>query len=84
MTDEQRKRVHVITYSCEDREELAERIVALEDLVGNLRKAVSEMVTHIKTTCSICDEDFCSSWDEENERCMFESWAREYGVEVKS
>lgn len=32
MTDEQRKRVHAITYSCEDREELAERIVALEIL----------------------------------------------------
>ena len=31
MTDEQRKRVHEITYSTEDREELAERIVALED-----------------------------------------------------
>ena len=31
MTDEQRKRVHDITYSTQDREELAERIVRLED-----------------------------------------------------
>ena len=31
MTDEQRRRVHEITYSTQDREELAERIVRLED-----------------------------------------------------
>lgn len=31
MTDEQRKRIHDITYSTDDREELAERIVRLED-----------------------------------------------------
>lgn len=31
MTDEQRKRIHAITYSTQDREELAERIVNLED-----------------------------------------------------
>lgn len=31
MTDEQRKRIHAITYSTQDREELAERIVKLED-----------------------------------------------------
>ena len=37
MTDEQRKRVHEITYSTEDREELAERIVALEDKRDKLR-----------------------------------------------
>ena len=32
MTDEQRKRIHAITYSTDDRAELAERIVALEEL----------------------------------------------------
>lgn len=32
MTDEQRKRIHDIEYSCDSRAELAERIVALEDL----------------------------------------------------
>ena len=31
MTDEQRKRIHAITYSTDDRAELAERIVRLED-----------------------------------------------------
>ena len=38
MTDEQRKRVHDITYSTEDREELAKRIVALEDKRDKLRR----------------------------------------------
>lgn len=37
-TDEQRRRVHDITYSTEDREELAERIVALEDERDKLRR----------------------------------------------
>jgi DNA repair exonuclease SbcCD ATPase subunit len=31
MTDEQRKRIHDIEYSCDSRAELAERIVRLED-----------------------------------------------------
>ena len=43
MTDEQRKRIHDITYSTDDRMELAERIVALEaesaDLKRQLRQA---------------------------------------------
>lgn len=38
MTDEQRKRIHVITYSTDDRMELAERIVELEDENAQLRK----------------------------------------------
>lgn len=37
MTDEQRKRVHDITYNTQDREELAERIVRLEDENARLR-----------------------------------------------
>ena len=43
MTDEQRKRVHDITYSCDDRAELAERIVALEDENAKLRELVRDM-----------------------------------------
>lgn len=31
MTDDQRRRIHDIEYSCDSREELAERIVGLED-----------------------------------------------------
>ena len=37
MTDEQRKSVHDITYSTDDRMELAERIVALEDENAKLK-----------------------------------------------
>ena len=42
MTDEQRRRVHEITYSTDDRAELAERIVALEELVVQAYKCKLE------------------------------------------
>ena len=35
MTDEQLQRIHDIEYSCDSREELAERIVGLEDELAN-------------------------------------------------
>ena len=38
MTDEQMKRVHDITYSTQDRMELAERIVALEELCESRKR----------------------------------------------
>jgi hypothetical protein len=41
MTDEQLQRIHDIEYSCDSREELAERIVALEDENAKLRKLLS-------------------------------------------
>lgn len=40
MTDEQRKRVHAITYSTDDRAELAERIVTLKDENKKLQERV--------------------------------------------
>ena len=42
MTDEQRKRIHDITYSTDDREELAERIVAIEDENARLRSCLRD------------------------------------------
>jgi len=36
VTDEQKQRVHDLLYSCDSREELCERIVALEDENGRL------------------------------------------------
>ena len=42
MTDERRKRVHDITYSTDSREELAERIVALERENERLREILHE------------------------------------------
>ena len=48
MTDEQRKRIHAITYSTQDRMELAERIVALEDENAKLRELVSCMYRNMQ------------------------------------
>jgi len=48
MTNEQRKRVHDITYSTEDREELAERIVKLED-ERDLYSGLVEVMDHPDT-----------------------------------
>ena len=47
MTDEQRKRIHDITYSTQDRMELAERIVALEDENAKLRIIVCSWYPHM-------------------------------------
>ena len=43
MTDEQRKRTHEILYSTQSREELAKRIVALEDENAKLREQVTQL-----------------------------------------
>lgn len=43
MTDEQRKRIHKIVYSCDDRAEMAERIVVLEDENAKMRELVRDM-----------------------------------------
>ena len=42
MTDEQRQRIHAITYSTEDRMELAERIVRLEDENADLKRQLRQ------------------------------------------
>lgn len=42
MTDEQRKRIHDITYSTDDRMELAERIVQLEDESADLKRQLRQ------------------------------------------
>ena len=47
MTDEQRQRIHAITYSTQDRMELAERIVELEDENAKLRIIVCNWYPHM-------------------------------------
>lgn len=47
MTNEQRKRIHAITYSTQDRMELDERIVALEDENAKLRELVRKWYPHM-------------------------------------
>lgn len=46
MTDEQRQRIHDIEYSCDSREELAERIVVLEDKL-TMYENDHQIATHI-------------------------------------
>lgn len=76
MTDEQRKRVHAITYSTDDRAELAERIVTLEDENAKMRELCEDMLSCIEIreafrrppTAEMCKE--------------FADRARELGIEV--
>jgi len=48
-----------------------------------LRKLVKRMHRHIKQTCDVCDEYYCSNFDEDNECCVFDVLARELGIEVE-
>lgn len=48
-----------------------------------LRKLVKRMHRHIKQMCDVCDEYYCSNFDEENECCVFDVLARELGIEVE-
>jgi len=86
MTDEQRKRVHDITYSTDDREELAERIVRLED-ERDLYSSLVEDMDHPDTAnqlraenAKLQDENArlrsCMSDDAENARQIMGENAR--------
>lgn len=48
---------------------------------AKLRKLVKRMHRHIKQTCDVCDEYYCSNFDEDNECCVFDVLARELGVD---
>lgn len=56
MTDEQRKRIHDITYSTDSREELAERIVKLED-ERDLYSGLVEVMDHPDTADQLREEN---------------------------
>ena len=49
---------------------------------AKLQKVCKRMHDHIKDSCDVCDEYYCSSWDEDNERCVFDSYMHELGIEV--
>ena len=72
MTDEQRKRIHAITYSTQDREELAKRIVALEDENAKLRIIVCNWYPHMVKRVGI---DALTQWG-------YMDVLRELGIEV--
>ena len=73
MTDEQRKRIHAITYSTDDRAELAERIVALEDERDKLRELVRDMWHEGAFEAGACYEKAAERLEERT---------RELGIEV--
>lgn len=51
--------------------------------VDLMRRVCVRMHEHIKQTCDVCDEYYCSSWDEDNECCVFDTMLREVlGVKV--
>lgn len=49
---------------------------------AKLQKVCKRMHDHIKDSCDVCDEYYCSSWDEDNECCVFDSYMRELGIEA--
>ena len=60
MTDEERKkRIHDITYSTDDREELAERIVALEELCADMNTCISHGAGWSCDDCPLHDTEKC-------------------------
>ena len=54
----------------------------LADENRKLRELVKRMHGHIKENCDTCDDWYCSSFDEDNECCVYDTLAREVGVEV--
>ena len=72
MTDNQRERIHEIVYSTDSREELAERIVALEELAEDLLFVV----------CDGCHERLCEMPIEEhpNVTCDYDNRRKALGV----
>ena len=55
----------------------------LADENRKLRELVKRMHGHIKENCDTCDGWYCSSFDEDNECCVYDTLAREVGVEVE-
>lgn len=55
----------------------------VEERCTKLRELVKRMHRHIRQTCGECDGWYCSNFDEDNECCVYDTLAREVGVEVK-
>jgi len=49
---------------------------------AKLRELVKRMHGHIRQTCGECDGWYCSSFDEDNECCVYDTLVRELGTEV--
>ena len=55
---------------------------ALQIENAKLHILCKRMHDHIKDSCDVCDEYYCSSWDEDNECCVFDSYMTELGIEA--
>lgn len=60
---------------------LLSRYEKLESENAKLRELVKRMHRHIRQTCGECDGWYCSNFDEDNECCVYDTLARELGVE---
>lgn len=97
MTDEHRQRIHAITYSTDDRVELAERIVKLED-ERDLYSSLVEDMDHPDTANQLREENAklrklvknlyecngsCNRCVELMGKCEYAEQLREFGIEVE-
>lgn len=88
MTEKQKSnRVHEIVYSCDSREELAGRIVRIEDENANLRELVRDMWRFTGTACKKYPRLFDPAAQggqivQLNMIDAFEQRIRELGVEI--
>lgn len=58
------------------------KVVTNEAENGALTALAKRMYVQIRETCSACDGPYCDNFDNDNERCMFETLMREVGIEV--
>ena len=65
----------------DDAKSIGVMLIHARDENAKLQKVCKVMHDHIKESCDVCDEYYCSSWDEDNECCVFDSYMRELGVE---
>lgn len=84
-----RGRIHEILYSTDSREELAERIVGLEDEAERLREYGAELLENLMPeicltnyNCSAPDYDWRSCGDASCGNYTFVILAKELGIEV--
>lgn len=55
----------------------------LRERNARLQERCKKMYEQIKYNCDVCDECYCSSWDEDNECCVYDTYMHELGIEVE-
>ena len=62
--------------------DVTESMGRVEEMCAKLREVCKKMHEQVKHNCDFCDEYYCSSWDEDNECCVYDTYMRELGIEV--